>query len=30
VGTPAVSNRKEVLDAHAETEAGRSRQRKGV
>ena len=30
VGTPAVSNRKEVLDAHAETEAWRSRQRKGV
>jgi 3D-(3,5/4)-trihydroxycyclohexane-1,2-dione acylhydrolase (decyclizing) len=30
VGTPGVSNRQEVLDAHAETEAGRDRQRKGV
>lgn len=29
VGTPAVSNRQQVLDAHAETEAGRDRQRKG-
>jgi len=30
VGTPAVSNRQEVLDAHAETESGRARQRRGV
>ena len=30
VGTPAVSNRQQVLDAHAETESGRDRQRRGV
>lgn len=30
VGTPAVSERQSILDAHAETESGRSRQRKGV
>lgn len=30
VGTPSVSRRKEVLEAHRETEAGRDRQRKGV
>ena len=30
VGTPAVSKRQSILDAHAETESGRSRQRKGV
>ncbi|NRP53293.1 MULTISPECIES: 3D-(3,5/4)-trihydroxycyclohexane-1,2-dione acylhydrolase (decyclizing) [unclassified Marinobacterium] len=30
VGTPAVSGRQSILDAHAETESGRSRQRKGV
>jgi 3D-(3,5/4)-trihydroxycyclohexane-1,2-dione acylhydrolase (decyclizing) len=30
VGTPAVSGRQSILDAHAETESGRLRQRKGV
>lgn len=30
VGTPSVSNRQRVLDAHAETEEGRQHQRRGV
>ena len=30
IGTPSVSNRPEILEAHAETERGRSRQRAGV
>jgi 3D-(3,5/4)-trihydroxycyclohexane-1,2-dione acylhydrolase (decyclizing) len=30
IGTPTVSNRSEIMDAHAQTERGRARQRAGV